>query len=95
MRYRDKHRMTRDGWIEPVTIEPVPNVSGMMSPVRCTHCGKVYDRCKVEVVARYAVISVWHCPGCNLLVDDRGETVWKSRSDYVRLDEDGREVRRG
>jgi hypothetical protein len=63
-----------------------PDVTeGMMSPVRCTHCGGVYDLGMVEVTARYADCSVWKTPCCGATVDDRGETGWKSRSDYTRI----------
>ncbi len=51
--------------------------------VRCTHCGGVYDLCKVEVTARYTDCSMWKSPCCGLLVDDRGDTGWKSRKDYI------------
>lgn len=57
-----------------------------MFPVRCTHCRDgVYDLGKVEVTARYADCSMWKSPCCNRLVDDRGDTGWKSRKDYVKL----------
>ena len=73
---------------------PVPHVKGMFSPVRCTFCGGVYDLGTVTVTARYSDCSVWKSPCCNTTVDDRGETGWKTRRDYVRLDSQGREVRR-
>lgn len=61
-------------------------IAGMMFPVRCTHCDHVYDLASVTVLQRYADCSVWQCPGsCRLQVDDRGETGWTSRRDYVRL----------
>ena len=63
-----------------------PNVGGMGSPVRCRHCGKVYDLRAVEIVARYRDYSVWHCPGCDLQVDDRCESGWGSRKDYDRIE---------
>lgn len=43
----------------------------MTSPVRCRHCRRVYDLGAVEVVARYTDCSMWHCPGCKILADDR------------------------
>lgn len=62
------------------------DTSGMRIPVRCTHCrGGVYDLAAVNVTARYTDCSMWRSPCCDLLVDDRGETGWKSRGDYVRL----------
>jgi hypothetical protein len=64
---------------------PQPDTTGMTSPARCTYCQHVYDLGKVTVTARYTDCSMWHCPGCKTLVDDRGETGWKSRKDYVVL----------
>jgi hypothetical protein len=57
----------------------------MLSPVRCRHCGKVYDLTAVTVVDERADCSVWHCPGCQVLVDDRGESGWVLRKDYDRI----------
>jgi hypothetical protein len=66
---------------------PLPrDVGEMTSPVRCRHCGKVYDLGRVEIVSRRLDCSVWHCPGCNLQVDDRGESGWTGRKDYDRLE---------
>lgn len=56
--------------------------------VRCTWCGHVYDLTRVEVTARYLDCSMWRCPGCKTLVDDRGDTGWKSRKDYVRVEDE-------
>lgn len=72
----------------------LPNVEGMFQPVRCTWCSGVYDLGKVEVTGRYADCSMWKAPCCGASVDDRGETGWTTRRDYVRLDRDGYEVRR-
>lgn len=74
--------MDRKGWLQEVT-----DTTGMTSPVRCTHCGGVYDLGRVEVTARYTDCSMWKAPCCKALVDDRGETGWKSFKDYVRLDQ--------
>jgi hypothetical protein len=49
----------------------IPDTEGMTFPVRCRHCSRVYDLGKVEVVARYTDCSMWHCPGCKILADDR------------------------
>ena len=65
--------------------EVLADTSGMFMPVRCAHCGGVYDAGKVEVTARYTDCSVWRTPCCGRTVDDRGETGWKSFSDYTRL----------
>jgi hypothetical protein len=71
----------------------LPDVAGMMFPVRCAYCGGVYDMGKVEVTARYTDCSMWKAPCCGTTVDDRGETGWKAKQDYYRLDKDGREQR--
>jgi hypothetical protein len=63
-----------------------PNVGDMGSPVRCAYCGKVYDPQAVEIVASFADCSVWHCPGCNRRVDDRGESGRTWRKDYARIE---------
>jgi hypothetical protein len=81
----------RDGrrWLDVdgrgVVFERVPlEAEGMTSPVRCAHCGKIYDLGRVEVVGRYTDCSVWNTPCCNRQVDDRGETGWKGLADYHR-----------
>jgi len=68
-------------------------IDGMHQPVRCLRCNQgVYDLGTVEVTARYADCSVWKAPCCGSVVDDRGETGWKTFNDYVRLGPDGREL---
>ncbi len=61
------------------------DVEGMHDPVRCAYCSHVYDLGMVEVTARYADCSMWKCPGCKTVVDDRGETGRKSKQDYYRI----------
>lgn len=66
---------------------PLPQgVGKMLSPVRCRHCATVYDLTAVVIVDRRADCSVWHCPGCQVLVDDRGESGWTDRRDYDRIE---------
>ena len=72
---------TPDGTARWVDVAP----AGMRDPVRCARCAEIYDLAFVDVVSRYADCSVWRCPGCDSLVDDRGETGWKSQQDYYRL----------
>lgn len=72
-------------WTMDGRLIETPDVTGMTSPVRCSHCGGVYDLGTVTVTGRYTDCSVWRSPCCGLTVDDRGETGWKSRADYVRL----------
>jgi hypothetical protein len=62
---------------------------GMTSPVRCAYCGCVYDLGRVEVTARYADCSMWKAPCCGRIVDDRGETGWKSTKDYYPIKRGG------
>ena len=76
-------------YIDGRVYEPTPDTSGMTSPVRCTYCRGVYDLGTVTVTARYTDCSMWRSPCCGQLVDDRGETGWKSRSDYVRIRPEG------
>jgi predicted Zn-ribbon and HTH transcriptional regulator len=52
-------------------ITSEPDTSGMFAPGRCKRCGHVHDSGPVTVVARYSDCSVWHCPSCNSLIDDR------------------------
>jgi hypothetical protein len=73
-------------------MRPQVDVSKMSSPVRCRWCQKVYDLGSVTVVQRYADCSVWKCPGCKVLVDDRGSNGWGGTRHYYELDEHGREM---
>lgn len=63
--------VTGDGWIFFRDDREVPDTPAMRSPVRCRHCGHVYDLGTVEVLQRYQDCSMWRCPGCKVLVDDR------------------------
>lgn len=78
MNHYDQH-----GWLEREA--ETASTEGMFSPVRCTWCPKVYDLGTVTVTARYTDCSMWKCPGCGNTVDDRGDSGWKSRKDYVHL----------
>jgi hypothetical protein len=66
------------------------DTAGMFSPVRCAYCPKVYDLGAVNVIARYTDCSMWKCPGCQRVVDDRGETGWKSTKDYYPIQRSAR-----
>lgn len=68
-------------------LRPRADVRGMLAPVRCYHCGAVYDSADVEVTARYADCSRWKAPCCGRMVDDR---TWKSLPDIINLDQNGR-----
>lgn len=47
------------------------DIEEMDHPMRCTRCGLTHDAAKVTVVQRYSDCSVWKCPGCKALIDDR------------------------
>ena len=64
----------------------------MISPVRCTYCGKVYDLADVETIARYADATVFRSPCCKRQVDDRE---WKSLPDFRRMPDVGEVSVRG
>ena len=52
-------------------------IADMRSPVRCCHCHRIYDLGRVEIVGHYTDCSMWRCPGCHILCDDR--------QDYFRI----------
>ena len=54
------------GWPERVV-----DTTGMSYPMRCKHCSQVHDAGKVTVIQRYADCTVWKCPHCKFLGDDR------------------------
>lgn len=59
-----------------------PPPAEMMSPVRCTRCGTVYDLCHVKTGARYSDCTVYTTPCCGRQADDR---LWKGSPDIVKL----------
>lgn len=64
-------------------VRIVPDTTGMQTPVRCMHCGQVYDLGMVTVTGRYTDCSVWTSPCCNRQgMDDR---LWKGRADIEYL----------
>lgn len=50
-----------------------PATEPMRFPYRCKWCGHVHDGSRVTVVQRYLDCSVWRCPNCDVLIDDRPE----------------------
>lgn len=58
------------------------DITGMLVPVICNHCGKVYDLCGGNVIHRYADCTVYETPCCKIMVDDRE---YKSMPDYKRI----------
>lgn len=69
--------------IPAATVDPEA-LNEMLSPVRCTRCGHVYDMAAATVTARYADCSVWTSPCCKRSVDDRGPGL-KPHPDIERL----------
>ena len=66
-----------------MVYESKPFVSkDMISPVRCTHCGNVYDLCDVEPIGRFADCTTFESPCCHKHVDDR---TWKGIPDIKKL----------
>lgn len=61
---------------------PKPNTKGMISPVRCNRCGKVYDLTCGKVVHQYSDCTVFITPCCNIQVDDR---TWTSSPAITKL----------
>lgn len=54
------------GWLETAI-----DTTGMSYPMRCKHCARVHDAGPVQVIQRYSDCSVWKCPNCGILGDDR------------------------
>lgn len=52
-------------------MREVVDVSSMLAPYACGSCGHAHDTAAVQVVARYADCSMWRCPSCDALQDDR------------------------
>ena len=79
----DGEYVQRDVYNGFVVIETIiPNTDGMLVPVRCTLCNKVYDLTSVTPLARYAYFTTFESPCCHKHVDDR---TWKGMPDIERL----------
>lgn len=74
-----------DDWESHLFRRQEEIIDGMTRPVRCAFCSRIYDLGAVEVTARYTDCTMWRTPCCNRLVDDRGESGWKSLQDYYCL----------
>lgn len=71
-------RFDKYGWlIDELGREALAD---MTSPVRCTHCWRIYDLGTVTITGRYLDCTMWTSPCCRRKVDDRGAG-WKSRPD--------------
>lgn len=77
-----------DGWDPGYEVDihgrmrTKPDTRGMTSPVRCNHCGTVYDLGVATIISRHADATVFTTPCCNRTADDRW---WKSLPDYTAL----------
>lgn len=57
---------------QEVMSRPLPGSwESMTFPAICRHCAHVHDAGKAETVQRYTDCSVWRCPACKTLIDDR------------------------
>lgn len=59
-------------------------ISKMISPVKCNHCGKIYDLTTAKVNHRYADCDQFTTPCCGYQFADT--RTWKSFPDYENLD---------
>lgn len=58
------------GWLQRRYDEE--QIAGMLAPVECLICGRLYDLGGVTVTARYTDCSVWTTPCCKTPgIDDR------------------------
>jgi cytosine/adenosine deaminase-related metal-dependent hydrolase len=46
-------------------------VALMREPTVCLHCYTIHDVALITMVQRYSDCSVWACPTCHTLIDDR------------------------
>lgn len=73
-----------DHYGKPVfSLKQMREMASMGSPVRCNHCGGLYDLQAVTVTARYADCSVWDTPCCHRQVDTRVR--WSGDKHYEKL----------
>ena len=78
----DDNYMCQDVFGNLMRMEVLEDTKGMISPVRCSHCGTIYDLCSVTPIARYADCTTFESPCCKKHVDDRE---WKGMPDIKRL----------
>jgi hypothetical protein len=71
-----------DVFYRPIPDPFQPEAEGLISPVRCSHCGKVYDLTAVEVRTRFADCTTYFTPCCGRTADDRQ---YKGLPDFTRL----------
>lgn len=56
-------------------VRPNPSLmDGMSHPAVCRHCRHVHDAGQAATVQRYSDCSVWRCPNCKVLIDDRPQS---------------------
>lgn len=66
----------------------VVDTSGMTYPMKCLRCHHVHDAGAVDVVHRYSDCTMWRCPNCKALIDDRPRGWGGSAIRYPSDDED-------
>ena len=71
-----------DGAIQK--FKAIGQIKSMISPVVCSHCGKVYDLASGKVEVRFTDCTQFKTPCCNTTADDR---TWKSLPDFKRLED--------
>lgn len=58
----------------------------MLHPALCRHCQHLHDAGRELTVQRYADCSVWKCPRCRTLIDDRPQSWGGSLTGQEALD---------
>lgn len=59
------------------------DLSGMIFPVKCNHCGQIYDLTTAKVNHRYSDCSQFTTPCCGYEFADT--RTWKSFPDYKEI----------
>ena len=54
-----------------IIVVDKPDTSGMLCPVECPRCGRVFDLCDVKSEARYADCDTFKTPCCGFDTDTR------------------------
>lgn len=52
-------------------LEAQAAMEDMTAPGRCARCSHVHDKAAVTVLGTYSDCSVWACPSCGAMIDDR------------------------
>lgn len=60
-----------DRWYWNGRRVPSVEIADMLWPALCRHCNYLHDAGRIETAQRYSDCSVWRCPNCAVLIDDR------------------------